>query len=246
MRRRNFITAAAGGCLTVALPSAAAEAKRSIIEMRLFKMRNTQDAMTQRMNDFIAKAYIPALQRAGVTAVGAFTNLIGPDSPYALTIAQFPTLAAWEAAAGGVDGNVQFVRMEVTLLRAFPGMPVIDAPKPREDGKPRIFEIRTYESNNSKTLARKIRMFDEGEIDVFRKVGMMPVFFGETIAGQRMPNLTYMVGYDDLAAREKAWTAFAGHPEWKKLLAQPGVSDAEIVSNISNFIVRPMPFSGIR
>jgi hypothetical protein len=230
----------------MALPSAAAGAKRSIIEMRVFKMRNTKDAMTQRTNDFIGKVYIPALQRAGVGPVGAFTNLIGADSPYALTIAQFPTLAAWEAAMGNVDGDAQFVRMEVTLLRGFSTMPGIEVPKPRQDGTPRIFEIRTYESNNSKTLARKIRMFDEGEIEVFRRVGMIPVFFGETIAGQRMPNLTYMVGYDDLATREKTWSAFVNHPEWKKLLAQPGVSDAEIVSNISNFIIRPMPFSGIR
>ena len=89
-------------------------------------------------------------------------------------------------------------------------------------------------------------MFDEGEIDLFRKVGMTPVFFGETIAGQRMPNLTYMVGYDDLAAREKTWSTFVSHPEWKKMLAQPGVSDAEIVSSISNSLVRPMSFSAIR
>jgi hypothetical protein len=125
-------------------------------------------------------------------------------------------------------------------------MPSIEVPKPRPEGKTRIFEIRTYESNNAKTLARKIRMFDEGEIDLFRKAGMVPVFFGETIVGRNMPNLTYMVGYDDLADREKTWSTFVSHPEWKKMLAQPGVSDAEIVSNISNSIVRPATSSAIR
>lgn len=230
----------------MALASGAAESKRAIIEMRVFKMRNTQDAMSQRTNEFIGKVYMPALQRAGAGPVGAFINLIGPDSPCTLTVAQFPTLAAWETATGNLDGDGQFVRMEVTLLRGFSSMPAIEVPKPREDGKSRIFEVRTYESNNAKTLARKIRMFDEGEIELFRKVGMAPVFFGETIAGQRMPNLTYMVGYDDLAARDKTWSAFVGHPEWKKMLAQPGVSDAEIVSNISNLIVRPMAYSAIK
>ncbi len=232
--------------MAAALPSSAAESKSSIIEMRVFKMRNTQDAMTQRTNEFIGKVYLPALQRAGAGPIGAFSNLIGPDSPSALTVAQFPTLAGWEAAAGKLDGDAQFVRMEVTLLRGLPSMPGIEVPKPLEGGRARIFEIRTYESNNSKTLARKIRMFDEGEIELFRKVGMAPVFFGETIAGQRMPNLTYMVGYDDLAAREKTWSTFVSHPEWKKMLAQPGVSDAEIVSGISNSLVRPMSFSTIK
>jgi hypothetical protein len=89
-------------------------------------------------------------------------------------------------------------------------------------------------------------MFDEGEINLFRKVGMVPVFFGEAIAGQRMPNLTYMVGYDDFAARERTWSTFVSHPEWKKMLMQPGVGDTEIVSNITNSIVRPIPISAIQ
>ena len=50
----------------------------------------------------------------------------------------------------------------------------------------------------------------------------MPVFFGETIVGQRMPNLTYMVGYEDLAAREKIWSTFVSHPEWKKMTRAAG------------------------
>ena len=49
-----------------------------------------------------------------------------------------------------------------------------------------------------------------GEIAIFRKVGMTPVFFGQTVAGRNLPNLTYMIGYDDLAARERAWKAFGG------------------------------------
>src|SRR5687767_4168917 len=133
MKRRDFLSSATtGGCLAMALPSGAAESKRAIIELRVFKMRNTQDAMAQRTNEFIGKVYMPALQRAGVSPVGVFTNLIGPDSPYTLTVAQFPTLAAWEAASGKFEDDAQFVRMEVSLLRAFSSMPGIETPKPRE------------------------------------------------------------------------------------------------------------------
>src|SRR5688500_6692816 len=119
MKRRDFLAKAAGGCLAMALPSGAAERNRAIIELRVFKMRNTQDAMTQRTNDFIGKVYLPTLTRAGGSPVSVFGNLIGPDSPYTLTVAQFSTLDAWEAAAGKLDGEAHFVRMEVTLLRAF-------------------------------------------------------------------------------------------------------------------------------
>jgi len=61
-----------------------------------------------------------------------------------------------------------------------------------------------------------------------------------------MPNLTYMLAFDNLAEREKAWSAFGGDEEWKKLRSAPGMSDAEIVSNISNSILRPLPFSQVR
>ena len=64
--------------------------------------------------------------------------------------------------------------------------------------------------------------------------------------GRNLPSLTYVLSFDDLASRERLWGNFGSDPEWRKLRAQPGLSDAEIVSNISNSILRPLPFSPIR
>jgi hypothetical protein len=55
-----------------------------------------------------------------------------------------------------------------------------------------------------------------------------------------------MLSFEDLAARERLWSAFGSDPEWRKLRAQPGLSDAEIVSNITSSVLRPLPFSQIR
>jgi len=88
-------------------------------------------------------------------------------------------------------------------------------------------------------------MFETGEAAIFRRLGMSPVFFAQTIVGRNVPNLTYMLCYDDLAAREKLWKDFGADPEWQKLRSAPGNSDAEIVSNISNTILRPAPYSQI-
>jgi hypothetical protein len=136
--------------------------------------------------------------------------------------------------------------MESTLLRAFNGMPALEVPA--SDGKraARIFEMRTYESVNEKASRRKIKMFEDGEIAIFRRLGMTPVFFAQTLVGRNMPSLTYMLTFDDLASRERLWGKFGSDPEWQKLRAQPGLSDAEIVSNISNSILRPLAFSPIR
>ena len=238
----------------------AAETKNKIIELRLIKMRNTTDNMPQRTGDYLSKAYVPALQRASGGPVGAFGSVIAADSPFVLLVSQYANLAAYEesdrklradadlrkASEATAGGGLPFTRMEVTLLRGFDTVPAIEVPPALGDKKSRVFEIRTYESNQPLSLAKKIRMFDEGEIAVFRKVNILPVFFGETIVGRNMPNLTYMVAFDDLAAREKAWGAFGSHPDWIKMRSQPGYSDGEIVSNISNYIVRPTNYSAIR
>ena len=125
-------------------------------------------------------------------------------------------------------------------------MPAVEIPPGDAKRPARIFELRIYESPTSSTLQRKIKMFDDDEIAIFRRCGILPVFFGETIVGTHLPNLTYMVAYDDLAARDKAWSAFGADPGWQRLRARPDLADAEIVSNISNAILRPLPFSDIR
>jgi len=84
-----------------------------------------------------------------------------------------------------------------------------------------------------------------GEVDIFRRVGLNPVFFASTIAGPRMPNLTYMLVHESLAARDKSWDAFRNDAEWKKLRSTPGYADAEIVSNITTVLLRPSGYSQI-
>jgi len=116
---------------------------------------------------------------------------------------------------------------------------------PKLQGK-HVFELRTYESNDPFTLRRKIGMFNGGEMQIFQRLGMNPVFFGEALVGDRMPHLTYMLAFDDLAARERLWKAFGADAEWAKLRSQPGLGDPDIVSNISNSLLQASDFSDIR
>ena len=235
--------------------------KRSIIELRYLRMRNTADNQAQRTSDFLKNTAMPALKRAGVSPIGFFTSVIAEESPFLLALAAFPNLAAMDAAREKENADADYIhgrdaynsapglgyqRLESSLLRCFDVMPNVEPPA--DDGKrpARIFELRMYESNNTVTLARKIKMFNDGEAGIFKRLGMQPVFFAETIVGAKMPNLVYMLSFDDLAARDRLWKAFGSDPEWQKLRAQPGYSDSEIVSNISNSILRPLSFSDIR
>jgi hypothetical protein len=142
--------------------------------------------------------------------------------------------------------ELSYFRMESSLLRAFDSIPSIEVPDSSGKRAPRIFELRTYESNNVKASKTKIKMFNDAEIKIFRRSGMLPVFFGETLIGKNLPNLTYMLAYDDWGARDRVWKTFGADPEWQKLRSTPGLTDPEIVSNISNALLRPLPFSPIK
>ena len=257
--RRNFLATSAGGGLVA--PSLAAPSRNSILVLQYLRMRNGSDDQIKRTTDFLSQSVLPAYKRAGIGPVGYFTNIIAPKSPFILSVIPHRSLAAMEedqqklaadqdflkdAAAFDALPGLNYVRAESSLLYGFDTMPGIEVPPTDPQRPPRIFELRTYESNNNTTLRTKIEMFNRAEIAIFRKCGLLPVFFGQTIVGPDMPNLTYMVGFDDLAGREKSWKTFVESAEWKKLRAIPEYADAKIVSNISNSILRPLPFSAIR
>ena len=238
----------------------AAPPPRAIIELRWFRMRSGKQV--ERTTDYLRHGWLPAAHRAGVGPVGFFSPLVGEESPFMLALTSFPSLAgigdlARKLAAdaefqkanaeyNSTAGELSYIRMENSLLLAFPSMPAVEPPPSGEGRQPRIFEMRTYESPNDATLERKVKMFGDGEIAAFRRSGMLPVFFGAAIVGRDLPKLTYMLAYDDWASREKTWAAFGKDPGWQKLRATPGLSDPEIVSNISNTLLRPLPFSPIR
>lgn len=258
-RRKILSTAAAAGAATQV--NAQSPSRQYVVMRKLF-LRNSAENQVARLSDFLEQAALPAVKRSGATAIGFFASQLAPDSPFFLALTSYPALAAYEAAQAklGADAEYQaalkaynstpglrFMRYETSLLRTFAGFPNLSGnAAPNASKLNRLFELRTYESDDSSSLAEKIRMFNEGEISIFRQTGLDPVFFGETVFGQKQPNLTYMLGYEDWNARDANWKKFLAHPEWIKLRATPGWSDAEIVSNISSMFLRALPFSPLR
>ena len=95
-----------------------------------------------------------------------------------------------------------------------------------------------------KRRRESVEMFEKGgELAIFRRSGMNPVFMGQSLAGAKLPNLTYMLAFDDQAAYDKGWKAFRDDPEWKKLSKDDTYKDT--VSTITNLILRPATRSQI-
>ena len=208
---------------------------RSILELRYFRLRVGEQV--ERATEYLRQHLIPACERAGVAPPDCFASHIAADMPFVLTVAGYPSLADFGDAHEKLAFDFAYTRMDSCLLRAFPGFP--EAPPA---GK-QIFELRTYELPDDKALARKIRMFcEDGEIAIFRRLGIAPVFFGETIVGPRRPSISYLTAFDDLGTRDRLWKAFVADPEWHRVHA----AVPELVSNRTHAILRPLPFSPIR
>jgi hypothetical protein len=258
MKRRQLLAAAAASALFSG-KAQTAQTSNVYLELKTWHLHNSQENQPARVADYLESGLGPALSRGGASLLGAFSNVIAPEGPFYVTLTRYASLGAMQDALAklasdaayqreltklGSGPGLPFVRVESSLLRSFDGMP--EPSVPAEKRPPRIFELRTYESQTFTTLARKIGMFNGGEISIFERLGMRPIFFGERIVGPRQPCLTYMLSFDDLAAHDKLWHAFGSDPEWKKLSSEPQLKDNEIVANISNVILRPLTFSVIR
>jgi hypothetical protein len=269
MKRRGFLVSSlAASALAGATPSVDATAAgtgpaaagREYYELRKYTLRRGPQQQT--INNYFRDANIPALNRLGIKQVGVFNTLIGPGSPSIYVLAPHSSLEsavtihdrvaadpeyvkAGAAFINATPTEPAYVRVESFLLAAFAGMPKLELPPGSAENKPRIFELRTYESHSKKANRTKIEMFNSAEIAIFRRTGLRPVFFGETMVGAGMPSLTYMLTFTDMEERIRTWAAFSADPEWKKLSSTPGYTDPEIVSSITNVILSPAPYSQI-
>jgi len=270
VQRRGFLTSTLGATLRAAAGNGAyvtaqgtggAKAAPEFYVWRQYILRT--GTQPRRLAEFLQGAALPALNRLGHTPIGVFEVISGLPSPTVFVLTPSATLENLLAIEAGLERDDAFmraagpyldapatdpvyIRQELSLLTAFPNVPRVEVPAATAAKGPRIFELRTYESHNERAHRAKVRMFGEmGEVDIFRKCGLTPVFFGRTFVGPRMPSLVYMLVHENMAARDKSWDAFRTNPDWKKLASTPGFSDAEIVTNITTVFLRPAAYSQI-
>jgi hypothetical protein len=258
MNRRDFLAlsciAAPAGALAAATGSDEAEDKH-YFELRRYVLAS--DAKRTGLDTFLGAAAIPALNRLGIAPVGAFAfaepgindvyvllphaNLESVATARRRLMADPVFLKDGAAFLGAPKADPAYTRVESSLMVAFDEMPKLDRPA---TGPSRIFQLRIYESHSDEKALKKIHMFNEGgEIAIFRRTGLTPVFFGESLVGVKLPNLTYMLGFEDMDAGRESWAKFRADEAWSKLKADPMYRDT--VSNITNIYLKPLPSSQI-
>jgi hypothetical protein len=266
MQRREFLAAsAASAAAAISVASGtsalggAEPSSRQLIELRIYRFASPDKL--RRFEQFLGAA-AAAFGRAGVEPIGLF-KLLARDNPELKLTADsndlyvvlphesfdsFLTLPGrlasdHEFLQAGVaillapKSDPAFLRYESSLMLGFDEWPKVLAPEASKSNK-RVLQLRIYESHSTERARKKIEMFNEGgEIAIFKRVGLNPVFFGQSLTGTKLPNLTYMLAFADEDAMKSAWNTFRGDPEWKKLSADESYKDS--VSNITNLILRP-------
>jgi hypothetical protein len=268
MERRKFMASVlAGSAVGLTYPSYAEAAQgamqgksREFYQLRRYHFNS--GPQKKLCDDFFREALLPALNRLQISPVGVFDLSIGPETPSIYLL--MPSLSAEALAtvetrlgqdaeytkAGAAFLNAPakepaFDRMESSFLQAFEKWPKIVLPAAAATHGPRIFELRIYEGATDQDHRRKVEMMQSGESEIFTKAGVEQVFYSETLIGSRLPNLPYMLAFDNLADRDKKWAAFRASDEWKAYSTQPRYAFEAIVSTINNFILTPTAYSQI-
>jgi hypothetical protein len=270
MDRRAFLSSSlAASAVSIAkaseaiaqVGSASATASPEYYDLRRYQL--VSGPGTKLTDDYFSGALVPALNRMGIGPVGAFSVYFGPETPAyyllmpsakleALVTAElglvkdavFMKAAApfWDAPAG----SPPYIRIESSLLRAFPGYPKVTPPASAATNGKRIYQLRQYQSPTNADHVRKVEMFHQGEFGIFAKAGATGVFYADTLIGPRLPNLTYMLSFPDMASLEADWEKFSADPDWKKLSSDPRYKlDPPTVSNITSLVLRPLAYSQV-
>jgi hypothetical protein len=264
MERREFLTSTLATSALALTGSASAQSAagkpREFYEIRRYHLQT--GPQTKLTDTYLAEALIPALNRLGIAPVGALHLDIGPDTPTLYLILPCASLETLVTAELQLLKDQQFLklaepfrsapatspafkRIDSSLHIAFEGWPKLTPPASTAHNGKRIFQLRTYESPSLQDHVRKVEMFHHGEFDIFQSSGFGQVFYSDTLIGQNLPNLTYMLTFPDMNDLNAKWDVFRAAPAWNKLKSDPRYSYEEIVSNITNIILSPAPYSQI-
>jgi hypothetical protein len=257
MQRRSFVQSlAASGMLAQTAGAQEAAPKTRLYRIDYFYHR--QGDQVNRLNQFFSSQTPLFVKHMRV--FGVFTAVMAPHAQTIMVLSGFPNAEEMSAAAASIEADASYRKAHAefesgaeppfdsaqrVLLQATPFSPevAIPAEKPKA---PRYFELRVYHSPTGRQLHLVHERFTGKEIEIFHRVGVHPILYGDTIIGPDLPNLTYLTPFTSLADREKAWDAFGADPEWVKVRAESIARGGQIVDHNNISLWRATPYSPIQ
>ncbi len=239
-----------------------AYAQKDIYEIRVYKLKSADQVNAT--DNYLKDTYLPAMHRLGIKQLGVFKPISNDTAEIKViyVIVPYISLEVWRRTKSNIEtdpvytaaakafteadtSHLPFVRMESTLLEAFPDQPKLipTTLKPNPDA---LYELRSYESPTEKLHQIKVNMFNAGgEIPLFKRLDFQAVFYADVLSGSHMPNLVYMVVFQNAAAREEHWKAFGSSKEWKTISTDPQYENNISVSHIDSILMHRTAYSDL-
>jgi hypothetical protein len=104
-----------------------------------------------------------------------------------------------------------------------------------------IYELRDYEVRPGR-LGHLNARFREHAVPALERHGINPVGFFTNEIGGPSDRLLYLVSFDSLADREKAWASFGADEDWQRL-KQEQEGDEPWTLRFTSRILKPTDYS---
>jgi hypothetical protein len=171
------------------------------------------------LRSYIADTLLPCMDKLGNTSRMCLEAVVAPHTPQTLLLTMYSSFnemlevrariasdprvrRAWAGIESAqvlddVRSQVLMVSEESVRFRAESAF-----------AKSGLFEVRTWH-------APAWRGGQTPEVSsILRRIGVDPIVAGATVAGEHLPRFTYVVPFDDLAARQQAWARLDGDAQW--------------------------------
>ncbi|MEH6306780.1 NIPSNAP family protein [Olivibacter sp. CPCC 100613] len=219
-------------------------------DIYVIKVYHLADGKQERLvDDYLQHAYLPTLHKFNIKHIGVFkpiesteklTYVLIPFKSIEMYLQLESKLASDEAYQqlgkeylNAAHDQPAYTRIETILLTAFDKSPTYHIPALTGPSEKRVYELRSYEGPSERLYKNKVDMFNNGdEVGLFMRLGFNAVFYGEVLAGSKMPNLMYLTTFENRKSRDEHWKKFEQDAYWKKLSSMPAyqhnVSHADI------------------
>ncbi len=227
-----------------------------VLVVRNYFLKN--GSQPARIHKFMQSAMLPELQAVTNTPSIFLDALIAPHMPQVMTILGFESMEQWQAFEAKAAASSRY---QTSLAEWERGddppyeeysekllAPTAFCPPLETSSSPaaRTFELRVYHSPTRRQLAALNERFAGPEIQIFHRCGIFPILYTNGLSGDSLPNLTYLIPFESLSAREKAWAAFGADPEWVKVRAESIEKNGQISAVMHMSLWKAAAYSPVR
>jgi NIPSNAP protein len=174
------------------------------------------------LHSYIADTLLPCMDQLRTTPRMCLEAIVAPHTPQTLLLTMYSSFnemleeraritsdprvrRAWAAleSAQVLDD----VRSQVLMV----SQESVRFPAESAFAKSGLFEVRTWHA----PAWQRGPALEVGS--VLNRIGIDPIVAGAMVAGEHLPRFTYVIPFDDMAARQQAWDRLDGDAQWAEM-----------------------------